>query len=96
MHYRPPPRDELRRLREELEFTNSRMAALFGISAAGQFHKYLSDKETREMGFHVLMYGMLGLALLRGIRITNVEQLHELARSYGAEIDLAPDGEPQP
>lgn len=96
MHYEPLPRDELRRLRDELKFTNSQMADLFGISAGGQFHKYLSDKDPREMGFHVLMYGMLRLALLRGIRITRVEQLHDLAREYGAVIELAPDGEPQP
>ncbi|WGS53596.1 hypothetical protein LFL96_21295 [Paraburkholderia sp. D15] len=95
MHFQPIPREELRRLREELSFTNSQMAELFGVSTSGQFHKYTSDKERREMGFHVLMYGMLGLALLRGMHITNVEQLHDLARSYGAVIDMAPGGEPQ-
>lgn len=96
MHYRPLPREELQRLKEELGFTNSQMAALFGVSTSGQFHKYTSDKDRREMGFHVLMYGMLGLALLRGIRVVSVEQLHELARSYGAEIDLETAGESQP
>lgn len=91
MHYRPPPRQELQRLKEALGFTNSQMAELFGVSKATQFHKYLSNKDTRDMGFHVLMYGMLGLALLRGIRVLSVEQLHDLARSYGAVIDLSPD-----
>ena len=95
MHYRPLPREELQRLKTELGYTNSQMAALFGVSTSGQFHKYLSDKEAREMGFHVLMYGMLGLALLRGISVTKVEQLHDLARSYGAEIALDDPNKPQ-
>jgi len=96
MHYKPPPREELRRLREELSFTNSRLAGMFGIATSGQFHKYLSDKDPREMGFHVLMYGMLNLALTRGMPITSPEVLFDLARSYGAVIEPAPDGESQP
>ena len=97
MHYKPPPQAELRRLRDELKYTNGQMAELFGVSTSGQFHKYLSDKDRREMGFHVLMYGMLGLAFLRRIRVTGVEVLFELAREYGAVIDLsALDGEQQP
>ena len=95
LHFEPPPRDELRRLREELSFTNSQMADMFGISAGGQFHKYTSDKERREMGFHVLMFGMLKLALMRGIPVTSAEVLFELARSYGAVIELMPDVEPR-
>lgn len=87
MHYKPPPQVELRRLREELQFTNGQMASMFGIATGRQFHKYLSEEDKREMGFHVLMYGMLGLALARGIRITRVEQLHDMARSFGAVIE---------
>ncbi|WP_165778944.1 hypothetical protein [Paraburkholderia hospita] len=45
------------------------------------------------MSFHVPMYGMLGLALLGGMQITGVEQLHDLAREYGAIIDLDRNGE---
>lgn len=96
MDYQPPPREELLRLRdEELDFTNAQMAAMFGLSSGGQFHKYISEKDRREMGFHVLMYGMLQLALRDGY-VTSVEQLHEMARSYGALIELTRDGEPQP
>ena len=96
MHYQPLPREGLLRLKEELAFTNSQMADMFGIATSGQFHKYTSDRDRREMGFHVLMYGMLNLALRRGIPITSAEVLFELARSYGAVIEPAPDGEPQP
>jgi hypothetical protein len=71
------------------------MAAIFGLASGGQFHKYISDKDRREMGYHVLMYGMLQLALRKG-PVENIEQLHEMARSYGAVIDPVPDGEPQP
>lgn len=95
MHYEPPPAAELRRLRDELGFKNPEMADMFGIATGRQFHKYLSEKEQdkREMGFHVLMYGMLQLALRRGIKVRNVEQLHELARSFGAVIELEPVGD---
>lgn len=96
MQYQPLPQAGLRRLKEELGFTNSQMAELFGVSTSGQFHKYTSDKEKREMGFHVLMYGMLNLALLRGMRVTRIEQLFELAREYGAIITLDTAGEQQP
>lgn len=94
MHYKPPPQVELRRLREELQFTNGQMAKMFGVATGRQFHKYLSEEDKREMGFHVLMYGMLGLALHRRMRITKVEQLHDLAMEFGAEIGPE-DGEPQ-
>ncbi|WP_234775159.1 hypothetical protein [Paraburkholderia tropica] len=96
MQYQPLPQAGLRRLKEELGYTNSQMAELFGVSTSGQFHKYLSDKDTREMGFHVLMYGMLGLALLRGVRVTRVDQLYDLAREYGAVIKVDIAGERQP
>lgn len=90
MQYKPLPREGLLRLKEELAFTNSQMAEMFGIATSGQFHKYTSDKDRREMGFHVLMFGMLNLALMRGIPVTSPEVLFELGRSYGASIDLNP------
>ncbi len=95
MRYQPPSRDELRRLKETLKYTNGQMAELFGVATGRQFHKYMSDEDKREMGFHVLMFGMLNLALSRG-PVTGVEQLFEMARSLGAVIDPEPDGERQP
>lgn len=95
MHYQPPPRVELRRLKEKLKYTNGQMAELFGIATGRQFHKYMSDEDKREMGFHVLMFGMLNLALARG-PVKDVEQLFEMARSLGAVIGPEPDGEQQP
>lgn len=95
MHYQPPPREELRRLKETLKYTNGQMADLFGIATGRQFHKYMSDEDKREMGFHVLMFGMLNLALARGT-VESVEQLYEMARSLGAIIEPDPNGEPLP
>ena len=95
MRYQPPSRDELRRLKETLKYTNGQMAELFGIATGRQFHKYMSDEDKREMGFHVLMFGMLNLALARG-PVTGVDQLYEMARSLGAVIEPEPDGEQQP
>jgi hypothetical protein len=97
MPYKAPPPQGLRLLREELKFTNAQMAVTFGVSTGGQFHKYISEseKDNREMGFHVLMYGMLQIELMFG-PIKNVEQLYVRARRYGAVIDLpVPSGEPE-
>lgn len=92
MHYEPPPLAELRRLKEELKYTNGQMAELFGVSTSGQFHKYLSEKERREMGFHVLMYGMAQLVLKDG-PIQSIDQVYDRARGYGAVIGPAIAGE---
>ncbi|MDS0802847.1 XRE family transcriptional regulator [Burkholderia cenocepacia] len=85
MKYQPPSGELLRQLKERLGFTNAEMAELFGVATGRQFHKYLSEEDKREMGFHVLMYGAMNLAL-KGGPITNVEQVFEVARSIGAKI----------
>lgn len=95
MHYQPLPREGLQRLKEELQYTNAQMAEMFGIATGRQFHKYLSEEDKREMGFHVLIYGMVRLALMRG-PIKSTDQLYDLARAYGAVIDPEADGERQP
>jgi hypothetical protein len=93
MQYQAPPRHELRLLKERLSFTNGQMAQMFGVATGRQFHKYLSDEDKREMGFHVLMFGMAQLQLLRG-PIVDIEQLYALGRELGAIIEVE-DGEPQ-
>lgn len=94
MHYRAIPQAGLRQLKEELGYTNSQMADVFGITTGRQFHKYLSDEDKREMGFHVLMYGMANWQLMHG-PITSIEQLHALGRELGAIIEME-DGDLQP
>ncbi|WP_186019060.1 XRE family transcriptional regulator [Burkholderia gladioli] len=64
------------------------MANLFGVSTARQFHKYLSDEDRREMGFHVLMFGATNLALMVG-PVASIDQILEVARSVGALIELS-------
>jgi hypothetical protein len=94
MHYQAPPQQGLRLLKKQLSFTNTQMARMFGVATGRQFHKYLSDEDKREMGFHVLMYGMANWQLMHG-PITSVEQLHARGREIGAIIKLE-DGEPLP
>ncbi|MBB5547549.1 hypothetical protein [Paraburkholderia fungorum] len=95
MHYRAIPQAGLRQLKEELGYTNSQMAGVFGITTGRQFHKYLSDEDKREMGYHVLMYGMLQIELMLG-PVRSIDQLHARARRYGAVIEpSAPAGEPE-
>lgn len=93
MYFRAIPQAGLRQLKEELGYTNSQMADVFGITTGRQFHKYLSDEDKREMGFHVLMFGMLQLELMLG-PVRNIEQLYARARHYGAVIEPSvPAGE---
>ncbi|MDN7875459.1 MULTISPECIES: XRE family transcriptional regulator [Burkholderia cepacia complex] len=87
MNYQPPSSETLRQLKERLGYTNGQMADLFGVSTGRQFHKYLSDEDKREMGFHVLMYGAMQLALRTG-PIASVDQVFDAARSIGATIEL--------
>jgi hypothetical protein len=87
MKYQPPSSEALRRLKERLAYTNGQMADLFGVSTGRQFHKYLSDEDKREMGFHVLMYGAMQLALMAG-PIANIDQVLDAARSMDATIEL--------
>ncbi|MGN3965057.1 XRE family transcriptional regulator [Burkholderia gladioli] len=88
MKYQPPSSDALRLLKERLGYTNAQMANLFGVSTARQFHKYLSDEDRREMGFHVLMFGATNLALMIG-PVASIDQILEVARSVGALIELS-------
>ncbi len=76
------------RSKERLGYTNAQMANLFGVSTARQFHKYLSDEDRREMGFHVLMFGATNLALMVG-PVASIDQILEVARSVGALIELS-------
>lgn len=92
MHYESIPQEGLKRLKEDLAFNNAQMAEVFGIATGRQFHKYLSDDYQREMGFHVLMYGMARIELMHG-PIKSIEQLFARARKYGAVIDLDTVGE---
>lgn len=94
MQYKAPPTQGLRLLKEQLSFTNTQMARMFGVATGRQFHKYLSEEDNREMGFHVLMYGMANWQLMFG-PIISVDQLHARGREIGATIELE-DGEQQP
>ncbi|MFM0503981.1 helix-turn-helix domain-containing protein [Paraburkholderia caffeinilytica] len=97
MHYKPLTPAALLALRDNLGYTNAQMAELFGVAGGQQFHKYISMSEkkgtSREMGFHVLMYGMLRLRLMKG-PVESIEQLYEEAREHGAVIDPDTVGEP--
>src|SRR5690349_9621611 len=39
MHYQAPPQHGLRLLKEQLSFTNTQMARMFGVATGRQFHK---------------------------------------------------------
>lgn len=87
MKYRPPSSESLRLLKERLGYTNGEMAELFGVTTGRQFHKYLSEEDKREMGFHVLIFGALQLGLMAG-PLTSIDQVFDMGRSIGATIEI--------
>ncbi|UXZ62700.1 XRE family transcriptional regulator [Burkholderia multivorans] len=92
MHFTPPSADALDRLKNELGFSSTQMAELFGLSSGRQWRKYTSSTDRRDMGLHMLFFAMARLEL----DPQQFERVLERMRTIGASIDLASDGELQP
>ncbi|MGA3803673.1 XRE family transcriptional regulator [Ralstonia nicotianae] len=90
--YSPPTPQELRRLKEALGFTGEQMASLFGLAGNNQWRKYTGGEQPREMSAQMLFFGLARLEL----DDQSIGRILERMRKTGAQIDLAPDGEPQP
>jgi hypothetical protein len=98
IRYVPPTPQDLRALKDRLDYSGSQMADLFGLASAQQWHKYCGGSQPREMSLPMLF---LAGALLN--RTATVEQVFEWCRrETGAIIDLdepsdsrAPDGDRQ-
>lgn len=97
MRYTPPPPEDLDRLKEELGFSSTQMAELFGIASGRQWRRYTSQasdpSNRRDMGIHMLFFAMARLEL----DAETIERVLDRMRQAGAHVDLsAPDGESQP
>jgi hypothetical protein len=98
MRYKAPSTEDLARLKEQLGYTGSRMAALFGVSDDNQFRKYTGGKEPRKVNAQMLFFAMARLVLKQ----KDIETVLEKMREVGADIDLdapstsrASTGEPE-
>lgn len=99
IRYVPPTPQDLRDLKDRLDYSGRQMADLFGLASPQQWHKYCGGSDPREMSLP-----MLFLAGALRNRTGTVEDVFEWCRrETGATIDLdatsdspARGGEPQP
>ena len=91
IHYVPPTPQDLRDLKDRLQFTGEQMADLFGLAGNNQWRKYTSGSEPRPMSLPMLF---LACALMD--RSATVDEVFAKAREIGATIDLADGGEQEP
>ena len=92
MHFTPPTPEDLERLKQELGYSSTQMAELFGVSNGRQWRKYTSNTDRRDMGLHMLFFAMARLEL----DAETIERVLDRMRHAGASVNLDPDGEPQP
>jgi hypothetical protein len=96
MQYTPPTPEDVERLKKDLGLDGTQMAELFGVAGSRAFRRYTSKsdqpKNKREISAHMLFFAMARLEL----DDETIGRVLERMRRAGAEIDLAPDGEPQP
>lgn len=90
--YSPPTPEQLRKLKEALNYTGEQMASLFGLAGNNQWRKYTGGEQPREMSAQMLFFGLARLELDE----TTIERVLDRMRKAGATIVLAQDGEPQP
>jgi hypothetical protein len=92
MKYIPPTPDDLDRLKEELGYSSSQMADLFGVATGRQFRRYTSKSDDttnkRDMGMHMLFFAMARLQLSP----REVEDIVKRMRAVGATVDLSAQG----
>ncbi|KXU82793.1 hypothetical protein CI15_33515 [Paraburkholderia monticola] len=96
MHYKAPLPEDIERLKTQLGLTGAQMAELFGVAGDRAFRRYTSKSESiknkRELGAHMLFFGMARLVL----KPRDIEAVLARMREAGAEIDLtAPSGSPE-
>jgi hypothetical protein len=92
MQYTPPTTQDLADLKHELGMTGKQLAELFGLAGDHQWRKYTGGNAPRPMAPQMLFFAMARLEL----DDETIGRVLERMRQAGAEIDLAPDGEPQP
>ena len=91
MHFTPPTPEDLERLKQELGYSSTQMAELFGVSNGRQWRKYTSSTDRRDMGLHMLFFAMAKLEF----NAEAIERVLDRMRQAGAQVDLQPDGDPQ-
>jgi hypothetical protein len=84
--YFPPTPEDLRALKERLNFTGEQMAQMFGLAGNNQWRKYTGGVEPRPMSLPMLFF-----ALALEDRSATVDQVLEKCRKVGAVIEFDPE-----
>lgn len=91
IRYEPPSPQDLRVLKENLNYSGRQMADLFGLASSQQWHKYCGGLEPRQMSLPMLF--LAGALMNPNSRVADV---FEWCRGVGAKIEMdapAPTGE---
>lgn len=90
--YSPPSTRDLANLKHELGQNGKQMADLFWLAGDHQWRKYTGGQKPRELSPHMAFVAAAKLCL------TADEFARILAKmaTFGARVEEAPDGEPQP
>lgn len=83
IRYTPPSPQDLRNLKDQLSYSGTQMADLFGLANASQWRKYSGDGAPREMSLP-----MLFLAVALQDTSATVEDVLEKCREIGAVIEF--------
>ncbi|WP_429497435.1 XRE family transcriptional regulator [Robbsia andropogonis] len=81
--YSPPTPENLRALKERLDFTGDQMAQMFGLAGNNQWRKYTGGAAPRPMSLP-----MLFLAMALPDRTATVDQVLDKCRAVGATIEM--------
>lgn len=90
--YRPPSTRDLAKLKHELDRTGKQMSDLFWLAGDHQWRKYTGGQTPRELSPHMAFLGAAKLSLTEEEFARVVEKMAQ----FGAHVEEAPDGEPQP
>ena len=86
IRYIPPSPQNLRDLKDRLNYTGNQMADMFGLAGNNQWRKYTHGVEMRPMSLP-----MLFLAMAMQDRSATVEQVLDKCRALGAVIEFEPE-----
>ena len=89
--YTPPTTEDLASLKNELQFSSTKMAELASVSAGTQWRKYTGGAEPRDLNMHMLFFIAARLALTPD----ELSRVTAKMREIGADVeDITPGHSP--
>lgn len=82
--YVPPTPDELNKLKEQLGYTGTQMAALAGVASNSQWRKYTGGESPRAISPHILFFMAAQLAL----KDAELDKILHKMQEIGANVSI--------